>query len=104
MVKKIQGGRRTSGPTAIQSTKTVESAKVGRVDQVKAKDAATSAASPGSVGRKITPEMKEQLLQLIDEEADKMFGSDEAPASKKATLKGAVKMAIEAGLLPEDEA
>jgi hypothetical protein len=106
MVKKIQGKKtaRTSGTTPVQATKTVESSKVGQVDQVKAGESTERTGSVGNTATPITPELREQLFQMIDEEAEKMFGDDnEAAEKRKATVKGAVKMALQSGVLPEDE-
>jgi hypothetical protein len=104
MPKKISGKGRTSGATPVQPTKTVESSKVGGVDQVKSAERQTPSSSVGSTGQRITPEMREKIMQLIDEEADKMFGGPNGlPEHKKETLKGAVKMAIQAGVLEENE-
>lgn len=106
MVKKIQGKKtgRTSGTSPVQATKTVESSKVGQVDQVKGGEATDRAGSVGTAGTEITPELREQLFQMIDEEADKLFGDDnEAAEKRKKTVKGAVKMALESGVLPEEE-
>lgn len=103
MTKKIRGRGKTSGTTPIQPTRTVESAKVGEVDQVKGADAQKGAKGVGQTGAKITPEMREKIFQLIDEEAEKMFGGPNGlPESKKETLKGAVKMAIQSSELEEE--
>ena len=80
----------------------MESAKVGGVEQVR------GAEKQGGIGaiqrstRNITPEQHQQLMSLIDEEAEKMFGTEGLPESKKETVKGAVKMAIEASMEPDE--
>ncbi|MCB0324285.1 MAG: hypothetical protein KDD69_11965 [Bdellovibrionales bacterium] len=102
MVKKVTGSGRTSGTTPVQPTKTVESSKVGAVDQVKSAEKKASAGAVSGGAHAITPEIREQLLQLIDEEADRMFGSDTLPERKKEAVKGAVKMAISAGVVDEN--
>lgn len=106
MVKKVGGTSRssgTSGALPVQATKTVESAKVGSVEQVRGaerKEGVKSAA--GSSIRALTPEQQEQIFQLIDEEADKMFADSGVPAKKKEKVKDAVKMAIEAGIIRDE--
>lgn len=105
MVRKIQGNKpsQASSTTPVQPTKTVESSKVGGVDQVKGTEKRDSAKKIGRNTRILTPEQKEQLFALIEEEAEKMFGDDGLPEAKKKTVKGAVKMAIEAGMMTEEE-
>ena len=103
MPKKITGRGKTSGTTPVQPTKTVESSKIGGVDQVKRTDRQQSSSAVTGSGGQISAEMREKIFQLIDEEADKMFGANSGlPDHKKETLKDAVKMAIQGGAL-EDE-
>ena len=106
MVKKISGSTgKPGGATPIQGSKTIESAKIGGVSQVKEAEGKSGVSGVRREQLQITPDMKEQLLQLIDEEAEKMFGgANGLPKEKRDTLAGAVKMAIEAGMLkPEEE-
>lgn len=105
MVRKIQGNKpaQTSGATPVQPTKTVESAKVGGVEQVKGTEKHAPTSGVRRTTRTLTAEEQEQLFQLIDEEADKMFGSEGLPEAKKKTVAGAVKMAIEASMSDEEE-
>jgi hypothetical protein len=105
MVKKVGGTSRssgTSGAAPIQATKTVESAKVGSVEQVRGAERKEGVKSTGSSIRALTPEQQEQIFQLIDEEADKMFADSGVPAKKKEQVKDAVKMAIEAGIIRDE--
>lgn len=104
MVRKVEGNKPSgaSGTAPIQSTKTVESAKVGSVEQVKE---TTGRASVGGVRRStriMSAKEQQQLFQMIDEEAEKMFGSG-MTESRKRKVTGAVKMAIEASIIKEDE-
>lgn len=104
MVKKIKGpSGKTSGATRIQGAKQIESAKVGAVDQVKNSERKGTTGKVGPGSRSITPEMRDQIMQMIDEEADRMFGKEAIPAKKKDTVKGAVKMAINASVLEEEK-
>jgi len=105
MVKKI-GGKSpsgTKGTTPVQPTKTIESSKIGKVDQLRATESQKGAGKVSGGSPRITAANREQLFQLIDEEADRMFSTDGLPESKKETVKGAVKMAIESGIVEEDE-
>lgn len=107
MVKKISGrskAGKTNSTTPVQSTKTVSSAKVGTVGGVKSAEGAKGTQSLDGVGRDLTPEMREEIFQLIDEVADSMFNKSKGfSEKKKKTLKDAVKMAIDAGILEENK-
>ena len=105
MVKRISSDRsgQAAGTTGIQPTRTVESAKVGDVEQVKALDRQTGTGAVRRTTRALTPKEQEELMMMIDEEADRMFGPQGLPESKKETVKDAVRMAIEATLSEEDE-
>ena len=82
--------------------------EVGQVGGVKATAAVGGAKGAGPVHkrrstRQMTAEEREHLLQMVQEEADKMFGSSGMSAQRKKTVAEAVKMAIDAGLIEEDE-
>jgi hypothetical protein len=103
MVKKISGKKpsgKASGATPVQPTKTVSSAKVGAVGTVKGAERAAPSKSLDAISAEITPQMKEEIFQLIDEVADNMFKTSKGYSEKKKeTLKNAVKIAIEAGMV-----
>ncbi len=101
MVKKITGNSGASGTTRVQSTKTVESSKVGTVGQVAPAEKQRRASSIAAVTTSLSARQREQLLQMVDEEAEKIFGADSLPESKKESVKGAVKMAIAASTVEE---
>ena len=104
MVRKI--GDKPTRPNAtapIQSTKIVGSAKVGSVDHVQptARRDRTAAVRGGT--REMTPAERDYLHRLVHEEADKMFGPDGLPVEKRETVEGAVRMAIDAVILEEED-
>ena len=106
MVKKIQGTKSNSKPagtTPVQATKTVQSGKVGGVDKVKGAEKKGAASKVVAPTTELSPEMRERIMKIIDEEADKMFGADGLPEEKKKTVKGAVKMAIDSGIIDGEE-
>jgi hypothetical protein len=104
MVRKIGGDKPTHSVTpGVQATRTVESTKVGNVEQVKAADRQATVGGVRRSTRLLTPEQQQELLAMVDEEADKMFTEQGLPESKKETVKGAVKMAIEASITEEDK-
>ncbi len=105
MVKKV-GGKppgRTPETAPVQPTKTVGGAKVGNVGQVKGADKKAAAGRVGQNSGPITEEQRQQLYQLIEEEADKLFGENGLPEKKKATIKGAVRMVIDGSIIEEEE-
>ncbi|MBP9839023.1 MAG: hypothetical protein KBC84_09975 [Proteobacteria bacterium] len=106
MVKKIIGSRPASGATqasGIKETETVKSAKVDSVKQV-SQVQQQSAIGKTKVGtRPLTPEERARLLQMVDEEADKLVSSGAIPESKKETITKSVKYTIAAGVLDEDK-
>lgn len=106
MVKKI-GGKKPPGKTPetapVQPTKTVSSDKVGGVKGVKSAEKKGAAAGVRGPAGRITPEQRDQLYQLIEEEADRLFGKDGLPDNRKETIKGAVRMVIDGSIIEEEE-
>jgi hypothetical protein len=47
-------------------------------------------------------EEREQLFKMVQEEADRLFGQTGLSDSRKRHVTEAVRMAIDAGLIPED--
>lgn len=102
--KKIGGVSSTKHLKEVQKTESVS--------DVQAVDAASGVGRVHGVGsvqkRRATHVMshaeRENLMRMITEEADKLFVEGALPASKKALVASAVKMAVDAGILPpEDE-
>ena len=103
MVRKVSGDRPSQGTSSVQATRTVESAKVGGVEQVKAAERQSGLGAIRRSTRQLSPEQQRELLAMIDEEAEKMFTEQGLPEGKKETVKGAVRMAIEASMIENDE-
>lgn len=100
--KKIGKVSGSSGPKDVERTESIKGIKevapttgVGRVT------------GAGPIGKNrptriMTLAEREELLRMIDQEADKMFdGSGISPAKKKVIAE-AVKMAIDSGLVAEE--
>ena len=97
MVKKIGGAPPsipTTRTTSIDSTKAVSSAKVGNVSNLGEASRVNKFRSPT---REITPELKKQLFQMIEDEAEKILTGDGISEKRKAKVKTALRMAIESG-------
>ncbi|HQH26606.1 MAG TPA: hypothetical protein PLP17_04345 [Oligoflexia bacterium] len=103
MVRKIGDKPGAAGTSSIQSTRSIESTKIGEVEQVKAADSRSGVGAVRRSTRQLTPEQQQELLAMINEEADRMFDEGTLPRSKKDTVKGAVRMAIEASMVEEEE-
>ena len=104
MVDKISGDKsRKSAASSISATRSVEGAKIGGIEQVSAADQKRSVGVIGRSTRRLSPAEHQQLLSLIEEEAERLFGDEALPDSKKETVKGAVKMAIEASMTEDSE-
>ena len=100
MVKKIDGKSSPIRTRNIEGTEKVQGAKVGGVGSVKGSGKAEkTAATQGK--QKITAENKDALIELVEREAEKMFGSGSLSEEQKEVVKGAVKMAIEGAVSDE---
>ena len=101
MVRKIGGPKppSISQSTPVQPASVTGTEKVGtvhKVDQAGQKEVVGRARRPT---RPMTEEERQHLLRLLTEEADKMFSENGIPATKRETVEGAVKMALEASSL-----
>lgn len=85
--------------------------KAGAVGSVTSIKGATGVGGVGKAGgvtkRKGTRVMsmaeREQLFAMINEEADKLFADGSPLAAQKDMLKQAVKMAVDSGLIDDEE-
>ncbi len=104
MVKKIEGQRPGQlPPSAIEGNKPIGAAQVGTISDVKPAEKQIQAARARRPTRPMTAAERDHLFQLVREEADKMFGQDGLPHSKRSTVEGAVRMAIDSAIIKEDE-
>jgi hypothetical protein len=91
-----------------QSADVDKTGAVGTVDSIKSTAGVGAVGSTSSINkRKGTRVMsiaeREQIFDMINEEADKLFGSGSPLASQKDVLKKAVKMAVDSGLIDEEK-
>ena len=93
---------------------TKQSADVDKAGAVSGISSVKATAGIGAVGgtsginkrrgtRVMTLAEREQLFEMINEEADKLFGQGSPLASQKDVLKKAVKMAVDSGLIEDEE-
>ena len=109
MVKKIGDDGKKIGK--VKQTEVAEQIKtaeaVSSVTKVKGAQAVSGAGQVGAVRRRkatrtMSIQEREKLFQIIDEEADKLFGSGGIPEAHREVVKGAVKTAIDAGLVENE--
>ena len=97
MIKKIDGSKKTNKTSSVESSSEVSSVgKTSGVDK-------TQKSQFRSGTREITPELKEQLLQILETEAEKLLSDGEISNKRKSRVKNALKMAIDAGNVEETE-
>ncbi|RMG44398.1 MAG: hypothetical protein D6719_01910 [Candidatus Dadabacteria bacterium] len=96
-VTSTKGTRGVKGTEAVSEVERVKKTEeVGRVGKV-------GAAGKRRPTRTMSSAEREELFRIINEEADKMFADSPIPPEEREAVKNAVKMAVDAGLIPEDE-
>lgn len=103
MVKKISDRSGPGRTTPIQPTKTVGAAGVRSVGDVEAATGKSGTAPVRQKTREMTAAERERLFQLVQEEADQMFGERGLPRTRRKTIEGAVKITIDAGIILEED-
>lgn len=107
MVKKITGtapSRGTTATTGVKGAEQIEQTKqVGGVDQVTTVKGRQGVSRARAATRPMTQEEREHLMQLVDEEAEKMLANANIPEGRKRTITESVKMTLSAGWLTKAE-
>ncbi len=105
MVKKISGKtpNKPTETTPIKSSESVSGAKVGSVETVKETDKQSRASRAKARTRVMTAEERNKLFELVEEEAEKLFGSGGLPEKERNKVANAVKMAIDASIAEEED-
>ena len=95
MIKKVDGSKKAKKTSSVESSSEVSSVK-------KASGVSKTEKSQfRAPTREITPELKEQLFQILEDEADKLLSDEGISNKRKSRVKNALKMAIEAGNVEE---
>jgi hypothetical protein len=108
MTKKI-GDKKVGVVQSTRQTTNVEGAgAVSNVGNVKATSAVggikrSSGITKERLTRSMSAAEREELFRMINEEADKMFGSEGVPEARRQVVETAVKMAIDAGIVVDEE-
>ena len=102
MVKKVTGI--TSSPaSSVKETAATTATGVKNVGAVNAPAAQGSVQRVRKATRPMTAEERATLFRLLNEEADKMFAQQDMSTESKETVKTAVKMAIDASIIDDNE-
>lgn len=96
------------GGVGSRSTTVRGTESVSEVTKVKATSGIGGVKGAGAIGKRRPTRVmslaeRQELFNLIDEEAEKMFASGALPAEKKQLVQQAVKMAVDSGLMEEEE-
>jgi len=108
MTKKI-GDKKVSGVTSSTGTKGVESTEgVSGIKGIKPTTGVGGIGGIGGIGRRratrlMTAAEREQLFNLINEEADKLASEGIIPRGQKEAVSKAVRMAVDSGLVEDDD-
>jgi hypothetical protein len=103
--KKVSGVRSTKEASQIEST-----GAVSGVSEVKATAGVSGVGGVGAISGKrratrvMSREEREQLFNMIREEADRLVEEGAIPASQRQVVKEAVLMAVDSGIILDDEA
>lgn len=100
--KKIGGIGSTKQTGGVQKT-----GGVSEVDEVKKAEAVKGASAAGGVSKRrstrtMTPSERDALFAMIDEEAEKLFGTSELSEEHKEVARKAVKMAVDAATIDDE--
>ncbi|MFN8391698.1 MAG: hypothetical protein U0136_15525 [Bdellovibrionota bacterium] len=106
MVKKISGStpsRPTGAASGVKGKQEIQSAQIDSVKKVDSVQGQGRTEQVRRHTRPMTADERSHLIQLVDEEADKLFGAGKLPESKRETLTRGVKLTIAAGIIDIDE-
>ncbi len=97
------------GISGTGSSKGIEKASnIGHVDQVKKTDAIAGTGAIGGVSNRkpttlMTAADRQRLFSMIDEEAEKLLGQSGLSPEHRKAVQDAVKMAVDAATVDEEE-
>lgn len=106
MVKKVSGSiptRPTGSTSGVKENQKVEGTQVENVQKVGSVQAQGRVEKIRRQTRPMTPEERDHLMQLVDEEALKLFGDGKMPESRRESLTRGVKLTLAAGLIEIDD-
>ena len=106
MVDKIRGKKIAKVKENDSMTETSKTAGVSSVTKVSPTEGVNSAGKVDGARRRaatrtMTAQERDRLFSMIDEEVEQMFG--DSSSKRKKEVAGAVKMAIDAGIVEEEK-
>lgn len=107
MIKKITDKKLDKVKATQENDKVSDTGTVSSVSNVSSAKAVDKAGAISGLGKRrptrtMTLEEREQLFKIVNEEATKLFGSKTAKKDREL-VEGAVKMAIDSGLLSKKD-
>ena len=108
MTKKIGDKKLGRVSSTLHTTEIEGTEAISRVTSVQPTSGVGAVKGAEAVGKRrtaraMTIEEREQLLQMVQEETDKVLSTGILPPQKKEVVAQAVKMAVDASLLTEEE-
>jgi hypothetical protein len=109
MTKKIGDKKLTGVKSTTQASEVAGAEAIGGIGSIKPTSGVGGIKGPGAIGKRrptrvMTVEERQQLLNMISEETEKMFSSGVLPPRKKEVVAKAVKLAVDASLISKEEA
>lgn len=99
MVKKIEAGRPVGGARGVDATKGVQATeKTSGVKGVQGVQGAGAISKVSSEPLRISGKNKEQILQLVAQEVDKLFSENALPEKDRVKVEKALRMVIESAV------
>ncbi len=106
---KVGGKKKVGSVESSKTTETIEEAKgVGQVGAIQKTGAISGVGKVGEDSKRrptrtMTLAEREMLFEMVNEEAKKLFGDSKVPPEQRKIIEDAVKMAIDSGLVDEDQ-
>lgn len=99
MTKKISGNRPVS---PIKTDRLSQSQSVKSIQNIERTENVSKTNRAKGATRMISAKEKQELIKMVNEEADKLFGNSNISESKRKKVEEAVKMTIDAAFETED--
>lgn len=105
MIKKISENQpiSTINTSSVEAAKTVETSKIGSVSNISPTNPQHDIRPIERTTRALTAADRAQIFKLVEEETERMVKSGTIPRTRKKTITGAVKMAIDSAIIEENE-
>ncbi|MCB0334016.1 MAG: hypothetical protein KDD55_10990 [Bdellovibrionales bacterium] len=106
---KVGGKKKVGGVENTKTTQQVEETKgIGQVGAIQKTGAISGVGKAGEGERRrptrtMTVAEREKLFEMVNEEAKKLFNNSVVPPEQQKVIEDAVKMAIDSGLVDEDQ-